>query len=108
MIVRLLVLALYLVSSRAPAYPRSCVWPRCKRLVPKSHLMCRGHWRALPKELRDRIWEHYRPGQTAATCSQEYREALCDVLAGTQERQLEKDRTAERLADMHSRQRSLW
>jgi hypothetical protein len=108
MIVRLIVLALYLVSSRAPAYPRPCVWPRCKWLVPKSRLMCCGHWRALPKELRDRIWEHNRPGQTAAPCSQEYREALCDVLAGTQERQLEKDRTAERLADMQSRPGSLW
>jgi|SRR5690348_2049811 hypothetical protein len=108
MIVRLIVLVLFLVSGRAPTYPRSCAWPRCKRPVPKSHLMCRGHWSALPKTLRDRIWEHFQPGQTAATCSQTYREVLCEVLAWARERQLEQDRAAERLADMQSRQGSLW
>lgn len=25
--------------------------------------MCRRHWFTLPKSLRDRIWDTYRPGQ---------------------------------------------
>ena len=111
MIVGLIVLALFIkaqVVSRAPTYPRSCAWPRCELLVPNSRLMCPPHWSALPKVLQDRIWEHYRPGQTAATCSQEYREALCEVLAWARDRQLEQDRAAERLTDMQSRQGRLW
>jgi hypothetical protein len=54
--------------------------------------------------LRDRIWEHYRPGQTALTCSQEYREALCEVLAWARERQAAKDTEAERTAALQRRQ----
>jgi hypothetical protein len=80
------------------AYPRSCFWPRCTRIVSSDRLGCRGHWYALPKALRDRILEHYRPGQNALTCSQEYREALCEVLAWARERQAEKDTEAERIA----------
>jgi hypothetical protein len=42
--------------------------------------MCRSHWYLLPAELRSRIWDTYRPGQTAATASPEYLAALRDVL----------------------------
>jgi hypothetical protein len=96
------------MSGQAPAYPRSCFWPRCTVIVPADRLGCRGHWYALPKALRDRIWAHFVPGQDAATCSQDYAEALCEVLAWARERQLEQDRAAERLADMQCRQGSLW
>ncbi len=96
------------MTGQVPAYPRSCAWPRCKRVVPSSRLMCRGHWLALPRALRDRIWAHFVPGQDAVTCSQEYAEALCEVLAWARERQLEQDRAAERLADMQSCQGRLW
>jgi len=90
--------------ARPVTYPRSCFWPRCTRTVPASRLGCRPHWYALPKVLRDRIWEHYVPGQNALTCSQEYREVLCEVLAWARERQAEKDTEAERIAALQRRQ----
>jgi hypothetical protein len=34
----------------------------------------------VPADLRSRIWDTYRPGQTALTASPEYRAALRDVL----------------------------
>jgi hypothetical protein len=40
-----------------------CHWPGCGRQVPPAMWGCRSHWYALPKELRDRIWRTYRPGQ---------------------------------------------
>lgn len=74
-----------------PAGPQSCFWPRCTRTVPDGRLGCRPHWYALPETLRARIWEHYVPGQDADTCSQEYREALRDVVVWARDRQAEKD-----------------
>lgn len=41
----------------------ACHWPGCKRQVRPAMWGCREHWYALPKELRDRIWRTYRPGQ---------------------------------------------
>ena len=35
----------------------------CKILVPPRLFMCKFHWYQVPKKLRDRIWEEYRPGQ---------------------------------------------
>lgn len=40
-----------------------CHWPGCTREVPPAMWGCRSHWFALPKELRDRIWDAYVPGQ---------------------------------------------
>lgn len=25
--------------------------------------MCLRHWRLVPKDIQDRVWKHYRPGQ---------------------------------------------
>ncbi len=41
----------------------TCHWPECPVEVPPKLWGCRAHWYRLPKELRDRIWVHYRPGQ---------------------------------------------
>lgn len=41
----------------------TCYAPGCERPVPARMLMCREHWFALPKPLRDAIWAEYRPGQ---------------------------------------------
>jgi hypothetical protein len=41
----------------------SCHWPGCARQVPPAMWGCRQHWFALPRELRDRIWATFRPGQ---------------------------------------------
>lgn len=35
----------------------------CKTPVPPKMFMCKRHWYMVPKELRDRIWATYRPGQ---------------------------------------------
>lgn len=40
-----------------------CHWPGCGKQVPPAMWGCRPHWFALPKELRDKIWNAYRPGQ---------------------------------------------
>jgi hypothetical protein len=44
------------------------------------YLMCAPHWYRLPAGLRARIWATYRPGQTAATASPEYLDALREAL----------------------------
>lgn len=41
----------------------TCHWPGCDKRVPPKLWGCRLHWYALPKDLRDRIWQTYRPGQ---------------------------------------------
>lgn len=45
------------------ADPHRCHWPECKTVVLPKMWGCQAHWFALPKELRDRIWQSYRPGQ---------------------------------------------
>jgi hypothetical protein len=35
----------------------------CNVPVPPRLLMCRVHWRMVPKPLRDEVWMTYRPGQ---------------------------------------------
>ena len=41
----------------------SCHWPGCGAQVPPAMWGCKRHWLKLPKRLRDRIWQAYRPGQ---------------------------------------------
>ena len=77
-------------------------------MVPVSRLGCRPHWFALPKALRDAIWAHYRPGQDAASCTPEYRDALRAVLAYAYERNAEAARQAEREAQWKALQGGLW
>lgn len=43
--------------------PHFCHWPICEVRVAPKFWGCRMHWYRLPKELRDRIWATYRPGQ---------------------------------------------
>lgn len=59
-----------------------CHWPGCRQAVPPRMWGCRTHWYRLPKELRDRIWETYRPGQEIdKNPSVEYIEAAREVQA---------------------------
>jgi hypothetical protein len=37
-----------------------CPAPTCSATVATSQLACRGHWYALPAELRSRIWAAYK------------------------------------------------
>lgn len=48
----------------------------CEVYVRDDTLACRKHWFQLPKALRQRIWDEYEFGQSAATMSEGYRECL--------------------------------
>ena len=41
----------------------TCHARNCKTPVPPKKFMCRKHWFMLPKEMRDKVWALYRPGQ---------------------------------------------
>jgi len=63
-----------------PKRPNRCAWPGCGKRTRPAYLMCQAHWYRLPADLRSRIWDTYRLGQTALTASPEYLAALRDVL----------------------------
>jgi len=45
----------------------------CNIQVPPKMFMCKSHWFALPKSMRDEIWKHYMPGQeNSKTPTSEY------------------------------------
>lgn len=51
----------------------TCHWPGCNAHVPSAAWGCKRHWFMLPKNLRDAIWQTYRPGQEVTkTPSREY------------------------------------
>jgi hypothetical protein len=51
----------------------ACHWPGCGKQVPPAMWGCKAHWFALPKALRDRIWDTYEIGQEVTmTPSAEY------------------------------------
>jgi hypothetical protein len=85
-----------------------CAWPGCQVTAKHGRLMCYGDWKRLPAALRARIWEHYRPGQNALTCSPEYRDALRDVLAYARRVNAEAEEQVERQRQADARQGSLW
>ena len=85
-----------------------CAWPRCPVTAKRGRLMCYRHWVSLPKQLRARIWEHYRPGQNALTCTPEYREALHDVLDYARRVNAEAEQDAERQRQAEADQEALW
>jgi len=50
-----------------------CHWPGCDQQVPPAKWGCTKHWFKLPKNLRDKIWLTFRPGQEKTyTPSREY------------------------------------
>lgn len=51
------------VRSQRQTRRHSCHWPGCDKQVPPAMWGCREHWYRLPAELRQLIWEAYRPGQ---------------------------------------------
>jgi hypothetical protein len=60
----------------------TCHWPGCGKEVPPAMWGCKGHWFALPKHLRDKIWATYRRGQEITKSpSPEYMEAALEVQA---------------------------
>ncbi len=64
-------------GSKLSALPRladRCPISGCGEQIDPSRLMCRGHWYAVPKHLRDRVWATWRSGRGAGSC--EHREAV--------------------------------
>lgn len=51
------------VLSQGQWRDHECHWPGCPRQVPPARWGCKEHWFMLPKNLRDKIWAAYRPGQ---------------------------------------------
>lgn len=51
------------VKSQRQTRNHDCHWPGCGKQVPPAMWGCKAHWFTLPKLLRDRIWQTYRPGQ---------------------------------------------
>ena len=57
----------------------SCPVPGCCAGIDSSRLMCRGHWRLVPWELRAAVWATWRSGQAAS--SPEHQEAVCAAVS---------------------------
>lgn len=74
----------------APAGDHHCHWPGCERKVPAAFWGCRKHWAMLPRQLQNRIWATYRPGQEITkTPSREYVEVARAVQAWIADRPID-------------------
>lgn len=63
-----------------------CHWPGCTRQVPPALWGCKAHWRRLPRHLRNKIWNTYRPGQEVTfTPSAAYVEVALEIQAWIKE-----------------------
>ena len=51
------------VRSQGQTRDHHCHWPGCDKQVPPAQWGCKQHWFRLPKNLRDKIWATFRPGQ---------------------------------------------
>lgn len=51
------------VRSQGQTRKHHCHWPGCDKDVPPAMWGCKNHWFRLPKNLRDRVWATYKPGQ---------------------------------------------
>ncbi|WP_440100060.1 hypothetical protein [Streptosporangium sp. H16] len=43
-----------------PIYHRCALTPDCRAMIPIDHLMCRPHWRRVPREIKGRVTLTYR------------------------------------------------
>ena len=60
----------------------TCHWPDCNKQVPPAMWGCKAHWFKLPKDLRDKVWRAYQPGQEATmTPSAAYLDVAREVQA---------------------------
>lgn len=61
------------VKSQGQFRFHECHWPGCNKQVPPAVWGCREHWYKLPRNLRNKIWNAYQPGQEQKlNPSQEY------------------------------------
>ena len=60
----------------------TCHWPGCEVEVPPAMWGCRKHWYKLPKQLRQKLWQVYEPGQEIeGNPSEEYIEVAREIQA---------------------------
>lgn len=68
------------VRSARQTRNHACHWPDCPEQVPPAMWGCKRHWMTLPRNIRDRIWSAYAPGQERTLSpSSEYLEAAEDA-----------------------------
>jgi len=79
-------------TGRGPQLPaglagagHGCRVPPCRAAVAPGYLMCRPHWRQVPKPLRDRVWATWQSG--AGVFSPEYREAVRQAVEAVEARE---------------------
>lgn len=77
---------------------RTDTCPRCGTRIRPGLVGCKACWYALPAEIRDRINEHFRPGQNALTTSADYNRAYLDALEWFREHPI-PDELRQQLAD---------
>lgn len=63
--------------------PHVCHADGCDVRVPRKMFMCKRHWYALPKHLRDAIWREYNAGQErgVAPVTREYISVAREAIA---------------------------
>lgn len=67
-----------------PAATRPCRLPGCPRRVPLHMLMCRPHWRQVPRPIKDLIWATWSNG--AGLFSPFYQDAVRRAVEAVQAR----------------------
>jgi hypothetical protein len=53
-----------------------CPAPDCQVRVPRHKFVCRSHWYALPKDIRDRVWAGFRHAPLGGA----HRQAMADAI----------------------------
>ena len=51
------------VLSQPQTRRHECHWPGCQEHIPPAMWGCRQHWFKLPRQIRNKIWAAYVPGQ---------------------------------------------
>lgn len=51
------------VKAQSQTRKHHCHWPGCEKQVPPAMWGCKEHWFKLPRDLRNKVWATYRPGQ---------------------------------------------
>lgn len=64
----------------------ACPAHGCNKRVPDNKLMCFDHWSMVPRAIQTGIYANYRPGQTAASMSPEYKRFFNEALTYLRER----------------------
>lgn len=63
-------------AARARTGHHDCLGEDCGARLPEDRAFCDFHWQLIPPHLRQAITAAWRPGQTAATASTEYLQAV--------------------------------